>query len=548
MGANDKRLREMQRSHHEKYANEIPEWKEHDYWDGTPFPKHAKQTVQEYPEKYVVGPNETSTLEEVYDDAVEIAAGLQSLGVEKGDVVSFSLPNRVETNRIYLAISMVGAVANPIVPIYRHREFEYILGDSEATCLIIPDMYRGFDYPNMIDDLRGELPDLKDVLVVGDAPNWAEPFEEVWASVDGFEEPQLYADEPHLLLYTSGTTADPKGVIHTHETLGADEVLAIKRLDMTPDVKPFIPSPVTHITGVFKALELPFVVGMSFVLMDRWDPEKAVDIIEREGVTRTGGATPFIEGLLDAVPEDWNSPLELVSTGGAYVSPDLIRKAREAFGCTVLRGYGSSEYPGMAKTPLDAPPERGAHTDGLLQNGVRVKIVDIESRESLPDGEEGEILVYGPNLMVGYNKADLNRDAFDGKWFKTGDVGYLDGRYITITGRTKDVIIRGGENIPVKDVEDKLYEHPAVENVAVVAMPDPEMQEKGCAYVKVEENERFAFDKMVSFLKEQQIAKQKFPERLEIVDEFPHTASGKIKKNLLREDVADKLGREPVQR
>jgi cyclohexanecarboxylate-CoA ligase len=542
------RIRRVHHSHHERYEDKIPVWKEKNYWTNKTFPQRAKETVQEYPQKRAVGPDESATLKEIYNDAKGIAAELQSLGIEKGDVISFSLPNWVVTNKIYLAITLVGAIANPIVPIYRHREFEYILQDSEASCLIIPDTYREFNYPDMIDDLRSDLPTLDDVVVVGEAPEWAINFKTFDFSKDGFDEPELFADDPHLLLYTSGTTADPKGVLHTHNTLGADEVLAIERMEITPDVKPFLPSPVTHITGVFNALELPFVVGMSFVLMDQWDPEEAVEMIENEQCTRTGGATPFIEGLLDAAPEKWDCPLELITTGGAYVSPGLIRKTRETFDCRVSRAYGSTEYPGMTKTPLDAPAERGAKTDGKLQQGVVIKIVDIESRKPLPDGQEGEILVYGPNLMLGYNKEELNQDAFDGKWYKTGDVGYLDGRYITITGRTKDIIIRGGENIPVKDVEDKLYEHPAIENVAIVAMPDPDMQEKGCAYIKTVEGEDITFDEMVDYLEEQRIAKQKYPERLEVVDEFPRTASGKIQKNVLREEIANKLGMDPVRR
>lgn len=548
MGNIEERIRQAHQAHHEKYADEISKWKENGYWDGKTFPEHARETVRNHPEQRAIGPNESATLEEIYEDAKGIAASLQSLGVENGDVVSFSLPTWVVTNKIYLAISLIGAIANPIVPIYRHREFEYILQNSESSCLFIPDTYRDFDYPEMIDDLRDDLPALEDIVVLGEAPEWAVRFEELDSPSDEFDEPELLADDPHLLLYTSGTTADPKGVIHTHNTLGADEVLAVERMELTPDVKPFLPSPVTHITGVFNALELPFVVGMSFVLMDQWDPEEAIELIEREQCTRTGGATPFIEGLLDAAPEGWENSLELITTGGAYVSPDLVRKTRETFGCRVARGYGSTEYPGMTKTPLDAPAERGAETDGKLQEGVVVKIVDIESRKPLPDGQEGEILIYGPNLMLGYNGEKLNEDAFVGKWFKTGDVGYLDGRYITITGRTKDVIIRGGENIPVKEVEDKLYEHPAVENVAIVAMPDPEMQEKGCAYVKSREGNEFTFDEMVNHLDEHKIAKQKYPEQLELVDEFPRTASGKIKKNILREEIADKLGMNPVQR
>jgi cyclohexanecarboxylate-CoA ligase len=288
---------------------------------------------------------------------------------------------------------------------------------------------------------------------------------------------------------------------------------------------------------------------MDLVLMNQWDAAKAGDLVAEHEGNMTVGATPFLQGMCEEAPDDWTSPLRFFGCGGAEVPPELVRRATDRLDCTVQRVYGSTEFPTATWSPLDAPLEKAAETDGLPAPEVSVEIVDIETGERLPPGEKGELVAHGPELMVGYLGDELNEAAFDGEWFETGDLAIVDeDGYVEIAGRKKDIIIRGGENIPVKDVEDRLYEHPAIEEVAIVAMPDPEMQEKGCAYVKVKEGHEFTFEDMTEYLDQEGIAKQKYPERLEVVDELPMTASGKIQKNALRERIADELGMEPVTR
>ncbi|WP_255152158.1 AMP-binding protein [Halorarius halobius] len=548
MTAEKSYLSATQSSYVERYGDELPDWKEQGYLPEQTFPEQAYSTFEQYPAKRVVGPNRTETFDDVRREAERLAAGLQSLGLEPGDVVSYALPNWVTTTVVHLGISMAGAIANPIVPIYRHREFEYILDDVESDAIIVPDVHREFDFREMLDDIAADVP-VDDVVVVGTPLEGQIGYDALLADDTDYTRPDLSPDDPHVVLYTSGTTSDPKGVVHTHNSVGACEMPMRNRMEYSSDETFFVPTPVTHISGVVRGLRLPFIVGADLVLMDRWKPADAVDLVDSEGVTRMGAATPFVQGLLEEAPADWDCPLEVVGCGGANVSPELIRRAAETFDCWAYRGWGMTEYPGATKTSVGGDPEKAADTDGRLLPGTRIEIVDLDSREAVEQGDEGEILVTGPHVMLGYIGEDLNDEAFTGKWFATGDVGYMDtDGYLEITGRAKDVIIRGGENIPVNDVEDKLKEHSAIDDVAIVAMPDPDLQEKGCAYVSLVEGETFSFEEMTAHLDEKNIARQKYPERLEIVEEFPRTASGKIQKSDLREAIADVLNMEPVSR
>lgn len=528
---------------------------EHGAWRDETLIDEFESAVEEYPDSTLVGPRRTLTYDELADEVQHVSAGLQELGIEAGDVVSYQLPNWIEANVLHLAIAHIGAIANPIIPIYRRSEISYILQDSESKCIVVPETFRDFDYPEMIRQVAPNVQTLEHVIVVGETPESNQPikptsYDDLAATPKSrYTRPDVSADDLHALLYTSGTTGDPKGVLHTHNTTLFELRRTIELLGLSWETTVFMPSPVTHVTGMLYALELPFVRGMDLVLLDQWDPAEAVDLVEEHDCNITLGATPFLQGMTEEAPDNWDSPLRIFGCGGADIPPELIRKATDVLDCAVQRVYGSTEFPTATWPPLDAPLEKFAETDGPPAPDVEVKIVDLDSGEELPPGEKGELQAHGPELMVGYLGNVLNEEAFDGKWFKTGDLAVMDeDGYIEIAGRKKDIIIRGGENIPIKDVEDRLYEHPAIEEVAIVAMPDPEMQEKGCAYVKVKEGQEFTFEDMTAYLDEEGIAKQKYPERLEIIDEFPMTASGKIQKNELRERVAEKLDMEPITR
>ena len=534
-------------AHVERYT-EAGQWGEQTLTD------LVEPTLTANPEKRVVGPRRTVTFAELWEAAERVSAGLQDLGVGPGDVVSYQLPNWTTTNVLHLAATRVGAVCNPIIPIYRGSEVEYILEDAGTDLMVVPDTYDGFDFPEMVGEVAGNCPELSHVVVVGGKDHAVHgsvettPFVELRETdPESFSPPAPDANDVHALLYTSGTTADPKGVLHTHNTLLREQHNTIDTLALSGETTVFMPSPVTHVTGMLYALEMPFLEGMELVLMTDWDAERAVSLVDRYDCNLTVGATPFLQGLCDAAPDDWQNSLRVFGCGGADVPPDLVRQATRTLGCTVQRIYGSTEFPTATWPPLDAPLEKLATTDGSAAPDACLQVVDLDTGEELPAGEQGELVGHSPELMIGYLGEKLNADAFDGKWFRTGDLAVRDeDGYVEITGRKKDIIVRGGENIPVKDVEDRLYEHPAVEQVAVVAMPDQELQEKGCAYVTVAEGHEFTFDDMVAHLDKQNIATQKYPERLETIEEFPATASGKIQKHELRKNIADRVGMDPI--
>lgn len=534
-------------------ADIVDEYYERGYWSSETFPDVFERAVDAHPRTPVVGPRRRLNYAALADEASRVAAALRARGIGPGDVVSYQLPNWVTTIAVHIGVSMAGATANPIVPIYRHSEVSYVLDDAGTSCLFIPDTYNGFSYTSMAVDVIQDL-DI-DPLVVSVS-------EEAPAVDDGVEiatydslcdrdpstdDSPASSDDVHMLLYTSGTTGDPKGVMHTHNTVLADERAAVARLELTPEGAIFLAAPITHTVGLW-ATQLPFVAGMGVVLQDGWDPERAVETIRRERCTMSIGATPILREIVDHAPPD-GLPLELFACGGADVPPNLIHEASESLGCYVFRLYGSTEHPTVTMPGRDLPIEARANTDGPPAPGVDVRIVDPETGRERPTGDRGELLVRSPELMAGYNQEDLNDPAFEGEWFRTGDLARLNAEgFITLTGRKKDVIVRGGEVISIREVEDHLVEHPAITDIAVVPMPDPRMQEKGCAYVELEIGGSLSLTSMRPFLEAEGIAVQKWPERLEIVESLPRKPNGKIDKAALRADVAKKLDRNPVER
>jgi cyclohexanecarboxylate-CoA ligase len=498
------------------------------------------------------------TWETVHQLARRVAAGLAAHGVEPGDVVSFQLPNWAEALVLYFGILRAGAVANPVIPIYRQRELRFILRQARSGIMVVPAAFRGFDHAGMLRDLAPELPHLRHVFVVGEPRDGARAFDELLdARWERDERARALArlarspDDPALLLYTSGTTADPKGAVHSHNTLEYKNRSIIELCHLTADDRVFMPSPVTHITGLLFGLQLPAMLRTTVVFQDVWEPGRALDLIEAERCRFVIGATPFLHGLVHhpEVPRHDVSSLRTFLCGGADVAPELIRGATERLGCCAARVYGLTECPAITASGPDDPLDRRAETDGRALLGAATRIVD-DAGTDLPRGEVGEILVRGPETFLGYLDPALNRTAFDPDgWFHTGDLGVLgaDG-YLEVRGRKKDIIVRGGENISVKEVEDLLYEHPAVAEVAIVAMSDPVMVERACAFVVAAEGQAVTLEELSAFLRSRQLALQKLPERLELVPSLPKTASGKIQKFRLRETIEAVLARERAAR
>ena len=486
--------------------------------------------------------------------AVErVAHGLRAHGLEAGGVISCQLPNWNEFVLVFLAASRLGAVVNPIPPTYRASELRFMMGLLESQALVIPATFRGFDYREMAAQIRGDLPRLERVFVArGDAPGGMEPFaaltDAVWeAKADRRPLPGSDPNTVHEVVFTSGTTGEPKGVMHTANTTLSTIYTVIERLAFTDRDVLLMASTLGHQTGYLYGYCLNLLLGATAVWMDVWNVEEAARLIEAERVTYSMGATPFLRDLTyTQAPRDLSS-LRVFISAGAPIPRQLVKDARERLKCVISAGWGMTENGLVTCNGVDDPEEKAFTTDGVPLPGMELRVVD-EAGQELPRGGEGDLLVRGPAQFVGYFKRpEFTADGHtaDG-WFKTGDRATLDrDGYVSITGRTKDVIIRGGENIPVVEVENLLYTHPKVAGVAIVAMADPRLGERSCAVVIPREGQSLTLPEITGFLESHQLARHKFPERLEIVSEFPMTPSGKIQKYRLRQLVAERIAGGP---
>ncbi|HEY3881791.1 MAG TPA: AMP-binding protein [Trebonia sp.] len=534
------------------------------YWRDVLIDAHVAAAAREFPEAVAVieGPARI-TYRDLEESVRAVAAGLAGLGVGPGEAVSWQLPNWHEALILHHAVLRLGAVSNPIIPIYRQREVGYILRQARSRVIVVPETFRRFDYAGMLAGLRSALPDLRHVVVARSAsrPGTAPGTQTAPGTGTGAGRPLLFEellrcdgeaapavardpDDPMLLMFTSGTTADPKGVLHTHNTLDYECRSIIDVYGLRPDDVVWMPSPVTHITGLLYGLQLPAMLGTRVVLQDTWDPAAALRLIEAERCTFTVAATPFLHGLVhhpELASYDVSS-LRVFACGGADVPPGLIRQAGQRLAVTATRVYGSTEFPTLSTSRPDAPEDKRAGTDGQSIGGAEYRIVG-DSGADLPAGETGELLVRGPEMFPGYLAAADNEGAFTvGGWFRTGDLASADDDgYVSIRGRKKDIIVRGGENISATEVENILFEHPAVREVAVVAMPDPVLTERACVFIVPVPGATPTLADLNEYLAGQQLARQKLPERMEIVTELPKTQSGKVQKFRLRELIRDKL-------
>lgn len=532
------------------------EYVQHNYWTNQTLGEYFLNAVSQNPSKVaVVDPYKQITYIELAELITNIVNGLESLGIHSQDAVAYQLPNWIEGHAIHNALRIMGAVTCPIIPIYREKEVKFILSQTSAKAIFIPLEFRNHNYIETIENIKKDLPQLEHIIIVGEsAPEGLitlEELVELGRNHKNRKELSQYSVDPNdvcLIMYTSGTTSNPKGVQHTNNTLLREYAMFKETFKLDSDTVVFMPSPITHISGL-SSLESPITIGAKVVYIDVWDAEKAAQMISKERCTFMVSATPFLQWLVDSdISEKYDlSSMKNFICGGAYIPPELIKKAPKS-GIRAVRTYGSTECPTISLGFPEDPEELTATTDGKIVPGYKVKIVDDDGRE-LPIGQEGEVAVKGPEVFIGYKDSQLDEDSFDEEgYFYTGDLGKLsENGYLTITGRKKDVIIRGGENISTKEVEDLLYAHPAVEQVAIVAMPDPELGEKACAYVKVALNHEFSFEEMIEYLMSHKMAKQKLPERLEIIDVFPATTTGKILKYELRKMIAQKLGLKPVR-
>ncbi|GIX31944.1 MAG: cyclohexanecarboxylate-CoA ligase [Porticoccaceae bacterium] len=450
----------------------------------------------------------------------------------RGSVISFMLPNWREAAEVYHAAGLAGMVAQPILPSLRSRELRFLLADSASRAVFIPERFRNHPCSEMLAEVVAALSDPPEVVVVrGDSgPHTA--YETLLAAPGADALPAPDPDEVRMIMYTSGTTGRPKGVMHSYNSLHA----LIRQLGehwlIEPGDRFLVASPISHIGGSIYAFEMPILLGTTAVLMEQWQPDAGVALMEREGITHFAGATPFLQGTLEAARRAGTRlpHLKVFICGGASVPPSLIREAAAHFErAAVTRVYGSTEVPVTTVGVLDREDvQHAAETDG--KPGIaEVKL-----------GPDGEVLARGPQMLLGYHNPADEAGAFDeAGFYRTGDQGrWVDGDYLVITGRIKDIIIRHGENIAPKEIEDLLVEHPAIAEVAIVGLPDPRTGERACAVIVPRGDAHPTVAELYDFLVAKGVAKFKIPEQVEIRSSLPKNDAGKVLKQRLREELA----------
>jgi cyclohexanecarboxylate-CoA ligase len=475
------------------------------------------------------------TIDDLRRESKLVARGLVNKGIQAGDVVCWQLPNWWEAIVLCWGIWRCGAISSPITPTLRAREVGFILEQTGARIMVVPGSFRGFDYVSMLRDAEFDgvvLPVRPGRLPAGSG------------DVPAFD---LTVDDVAVILWTSGTTSDPKGVLHTHQSLRVEAETIGRAHDMRPGETLLLPMPVTHVAGLTYGPLLPVTSGITAVLMDVWEPDRALELVEEESIGAMISTPVFMRTMIDSprYAATDRSSVRLFSLGGAGVAPAMVREGAAEFGCWCKRTYGSTEYPTLTTGRVGDTLEHDATTDGPVIGLGSLRIVDPATLADVPHGSPGELLVRGPEMFVGYLDPGLGAESFvDGGWFRTGDLAVFDGEYLTIVDRLKDVIIRGGENISALEVESSLVTHPDVTDAACVAYPDPVMGEKVCAFVIVRPGASVSLDDLRAHLRERGLAPFKLPERLVVRDVLDRTASGKVKKAPLRE----KLRHEPAGR
>lgn len=472
-------------------------------------------------------------------DAQRVAGALQGLGIRPDDVVAVQVPNWYEGAVAQAAIALTGATLLPVVPIYGPHELGFILRQSRAALLVVPARYRGRDHTGPL-AAAGPLPHLRAVVVIGErAPEGMLH----WTDLRG-RLARPYApvgpdpEDRSVLVYTSGTTAEPKGVQHTHRSLLAEVRTPVLERNPTPTSMQLAVFPSGHVAGLLGLLRI-LVCGVPTVVLDGWHPARAAALMDEHQVTASVGAPIHLAGLLDELDNGRVSldSLREYMVGAAGVPAALVERA-DAAGIAAYRCYGSSEHPTITSgEPTDSLVQR-ATTDGRAIAGNEVRLVDDSGRDGDGDGD-GEIVTRGPELFLGYTDRDLDHESFlPGGWFRTGDVGRVDADgYLTVTDRKKDIIVRGGENLSSREIEDVLARHPDVVDAAAVGLPDDRYGERVCAVVVLRDGGALGLDDVRDLFVTAGVARQKTPERLVVVDDLPRTAAGKVRKHLLRAQV-----------
>lgn len=519
-------------------------------WGDASLADYWQQTARAMPDKIAVVDNHgASYTYSALDHAASCLANwMLAKGIESGDRIAFQLPGWCEFTVIYLACLKIGAVSVPLLPSWREAELVWVLNKCQAKMFFAPTLFKQTRPVDLILPLQNQLPQLQQIVGVDKlAPaTSALSLSQIIADNTPLTTAiTVHGDELAAVLFTSGTEGLPKGVMLTHNNILASERAYCARLNLTWQDVFMMPAPLGHATGFLHGVTAPFLIGARSVLLDIFTPDACLALLEQQRCTCMLGATPFVYDLLNVLekqPADL-SALRFFLCGGTTIPKKVARECQQ-LGIKLLSVYGSTESSPHAVVNLDDPLSRFMHTDGYAAAGVEIKVVD-DARKTLPPGCEGEEASRGPNVFIGYfDEPELTARALDEEgWYYSGDLCRMDeAGYIKITGRKKDIIVRGGENISSREVEDILLQHPKIHDACVVAMPDERLGERSCAYVVLKApHHSLSLEEVVAFFSRKRVAKYKYPEHIVVIEKLPRTASGKIQKFLLRKDIMRRL-------
>ena len=519
-------------------------------WGDASLADYWQQTARAMPDKIAVVDNHGATYTySALDHAASCLANwMLAKGIESGDRIAFQLPGWCEFTVIYLACLKIGAVSVPLLPSWREAELVWVLNKCQAKMFFAPTLFKQTRPVDLILPLQNQLPQLQQIVGVDKlAPATSSlSLSQIIADNTSLTTAiTTHGDELAAVLFTSGTEGLPKGVMLTHNNILASERAYCARLNLTWQDVFMMPAPLGHATGFLHGVTAPFLIGARSVLLDIFTPDACLALLEQQRCTCMLGATPFVYDLLNVLekqPADL-SALRFFLCGGTTIPKKVARECQQR-GIKLLSVYGSTESSPHAVVNLDDPLSRFMHTDGYAAAGVEIKVVD-DARKTLPPGCEGEEASRGPNVFMGYfDEPELTARALDKEgWYYSGDLCRMDeAGYIKITGRKKDIIVRGGENISSREVEDILLQHPKIHDACVVAMPDERLGERSCAYVVLKApHHSLSLEEVVAFFSRKRVAKYKYPEHIVVIEKLPRTASGKIQKFLLRKDIMRRL-------
>ncbi len=519
-------------------------------WGDASLADYWQQTARAMPDKIAVVDNHGATYTySALDHAASCLANwMLAKGIESGDRIAFQLPGWCEFTVIYLACLKIGAVSVPLLPSWREAELVWVLNKCQAKMFFAPTLFKQTRPVDLILPLQNQLPQLQQIVGVDKlAPATSSlSLSQIIADNTSLTTAiTTHGDELAAVLFTSGTEGLPKGVMLTHNNILASERAYCARLNLTWQDVFMMPAPLGHATGFLHGVTAPFLIGARSVLLDIFTPDACLALLEQQRCTCMLGATPFVYDLLNVLekqPADL-SALRFFLCGGTTIPKKVARECQQR-GIKLLSVDGSTESSPHAVVNLDDPLSRFMHTDGYAAAGVEIKVVD-DARKTLPPGCEGEEASRGPNVFMGYfDEPELTARALDEEgWYYSGDLCRMDeAGYIKITGRKKDIIVRGGENISSREVEDILLQHPKIHDACVVAMPDERLGERSCAYVVLKApHHSLSLEDVVAFFSRKRVAKYKYPEHIVVIEKLPRTASGKIQKFLLRKDILQRL-------